>query len=42
MISTKFGRKHIWGMGIQVCEKEGVGSYWGLIRAKKGVKFGEF
>jgi len=27
LISTKFGRKHLWGMGIQVCENQGAGTY---------------
>jgi len=40
LISTKFVRKHIWGMGIQVCENQGAG--WHLLGAQKGVKFREF
>jgi len=27
LISTKFGRKHLWGMGIQICENQGAGTY---------------
>jgi len=27
LISTKFDRKHLWGMGIQVCENQGAGTY---------------
>jgi len=27
LISTTFGRKHPWGMGIQVCENQGAGTY---------------
>jgi len=25
IISTKFGRKHLWGMGIKFCENKGAG-----------------
>jgi len=31
LIWTKFGRKYLWGMGIQVCENQGAGTYWGPI-----------
>jgi len=34
LISTKFGRKHIWGMGIQVAKIKRLASIWGLIRGK--------
>jgi len=33
LISTKFGRKHLWGMGIQVFENQGG---WHLLGGKKG------
>jgi len=33
-ISTKLGRKHVWGMGIQVCSNKGAGPLWGPIRGK--------
>jgi len=33
-ISTKFRRKHAWGMGIQICSNKGAGPFWGLIRGK--------
>jgi len=36
LISTKFGRKHLWRMGIPVSKNEWAGSYWGPIRGKKG------
>jgi len=45
LISTKFGSKNLWRMGIKVCENQGAGTYWGPIRGKKGqkgVEFGEF
>jgi len=42
LISTKFGRKHFWGMGIQVCKNQGTGTFWGPNKGQKGVKFGEF
>jgi len=29
LISTKFGRKHLWGMGIKVCKNQGAGTFWG-------------
>jgi len=29
-------------MGIQVCENQGTGPYWGPNKGQKGVKFGEF
>jgi len=35
LVSTKFGRKHLWGMRIEVCENQGAGIYWGPIRGKK-------
>jgi len=28
-ISTKRGRKHAWGMGIQICSNKGSGPFWG-------------
>jgi len=28
LISTKFGRKHLWGMEIQVCKNQGAGTFW--------------
>jgi len=31
-ISTKFGRKHAWGMGIQICSNKGAGPIRGKIR----------
>jgi len=34
LISTKFGRKHLWGMGIKICKNQGAGTYWGPIRGK--------
>jgi len=33
-ISTKLGRKHAWGMRIQICSNKGAGPYWGPIRSK--------
>jgi len=33
-ISTKLGRKHTWGMGIQICSNKGAGPIWGPIRGK--------
>jgi len=35
-ISTKLGRKHAWGMGIQICSNKRAGPFWGPIRGKKG------
>jgi len=31
LIWTKLGRKHLWEMGIQVCENHGAGTCWGPI-----------
>jgi len=36
LISTKFGRKHLWGMGIQVSINLRAGIYWGPVRGKRG------
>jgi len=33
-ISTKLGRKHAQGMGIQICSNKGAGPFWGPIRGK--------
>jgi len=33
-ISTKLGRKHAWGMGIQICSNKGTGPLWGPIKGK--------
>jgi len=33
-ISTKLGRKHAWGMGIQICSNKGAGPFWGPISGK--------
>jgi len=33
-ISTKLGRKHAWGMGIQISSNKGAGPFWGPIRGK--------
>jgi len=33
-ISTKLGREHAWGMGIQICSNKGAGPFWGSIRGK--------
>jgi len=33
-ISTKLGRKHAWGTGIQICSNKGAGPFWGPIRGK--------
>jgi len=33
-ISTKLGRKHVWGMEIQICANKGAGPFWGPIRGK--------
>jgi len=30
-ISTKLGRKHAWGMGIQICSNKGADPFWGPI-----------
>jgi len=35
LISTKFGSKHLWRMGIQVCKNQGAGTFWDPIRDKK-------
>jgi len=35
LISTEFGRKHLWGMRIKFCKNQGAGTSWG-IRGKKG------
>jgi len=35
-ISTKIGREHAWGMGIQICSNKGAGLFWGTIRGKIG------
>jgi len=34
LISIKLGRKHLWGMGIQVCKNKEAVTYWGPIRGK--------
>jgi len=34
LISSKLGRKHAWGMEIQVCSNKGAGPFWGPIRGK--------
>jgi len=31
LIWTKFTRKHLWGMGFQVCENQGAGTHWSSI-----------
>jgi len=33
-ISTKLGREHAWGMGIQMYSNKGAGSFWSPIRGK--------
>jgi len=33
-ISTKLGRKHVWGMGIHFCSNKGAGPFWGPRRGK--------
>jgi len=33
-ISTKLGRKHAWGMEIQICSNKGAGPFWSPIRGK--------
>jgi len=33
-ISTKLGRIHAWGMGIQISSNKGAGPFWGPIRGK--------
>jgi len=33
-ISTRLGRKHSRGMGIQICSNKGAGPFWGPIRGK--------
>jgi len=33
-ISTKLGRNHAWGMGIQMCSNKGAGPFWGPVRGK--------
>jgi len=38
-ISTKLGRKHACGMGIQICSNKGAGTFWGPIRGKIRKKF---
>jgi len=40
LISTKFGRKHLWGMRIKFCENEGAGTFWGPERGYIGGNFG--
>jgi len=40
LISNKFGRKHLWGMGIQVCENQGAGTFWGPERGYNRGNFG--
>jgi len=35
-ISTQRGKKHVWGMGIQMCSNKGAGPFWGPIRGKIG------
>jgi len=45
LISIKVGRKHLWRMGIQVCDNQGAGTYWDPTRGRAGqtgVKCGEF
>jgi len=32
--STKLGRNHAWGMGIQLCSNKGAGHFCGPIRGK--------
>jgi len=33
-ISTKLGRKHAWGMDIQICSNKGAGPFWDPTRGK--------
>jgi len=33
-ISTKLGKKHAWGMEIQICSNKGTGPFWGPIKGK--------
>jgi len=30
----QLGRKHAWGMGIQICSNKEAGPFWGPIRGK--------